>query len=760
MRTFIPMLLAAGLALPLWAEEDLGAVAYHQALLDLGTDLRLMCVAAHPDDEDGSTLAMYRKKYGYKTFAVIATRGEGGQNEIGPELYNELGVLRTHEMAAAAAVTGAELLFLDYAEFGYSKSREEALNIWGHNESLERMVRVIRQARPDVIITHHGPTGGHGHHRGVGLLLQEAFLASADSTQFPEHLDEGLTPWQTTRLYVRDRGGGASAVTNDVGELDPIRGKTYTDIAWEALALHKSQGMALWDRGLTGRDQKHYALVMEHTTDATSSGHVPPPGGALFDGLRDRVDEARRNASTSQQPPGALLPTALAKAQADPAWNRLAAVAAGLRLEGRLSDSTLVPGQTAQIQLVLTDFGAMDASDVTFSLEFAPWFDAHGGRPIEINIERNQQAEATLPFCAHSAPSWTLPHAPHLFDDHFFVPQITAIASIQCEGETVELRLPLYVDWAPPMAVTSVAPRYLARLGTDRQVRVEFMVSNYQPGASEGLLRFSASSPLILETESSDVAFRKEGEERVAPVVVSLPRGIEPGDYTVTATLDGSGESHEALVRVVDFSVPGNIRVGVVQSYDDTFVTTLDRLHVPHEALTEEDFTADKLDEFTAIIVDIRAYMVRSDLRANNRAILDYVKRGGTALVMYQKTFDWENEYSPYPINLSRNRVTVEDAPITILEPGHPLFRKPNMITAPDWDGWLQERGLYFPRAWDERYTPLVATADPGEDIAPGSCLIAEYGEGVYFYTALGWYRQLRDLNPGSLRLFANMLAL
>ena len=256
------------------------------------------------------------------------------------------------------------------------------------------------------------------------------------------------------------------------------------------------------------------------------------------------------------------------------------------------------------------------------------------------------------------------------------------------------------------------------------------------------------------------MSFAHEGDERVVPVVASVSNTIQTGDYHVRGSLDKSGDQYDALVRVVDLKLPANIRVGVIQSYDDTFVKTLERLGVPHKALTIEDFTPEKLDQYTTIIVDIRAYLVRKDLIANNQALLDYVKRGGTAIVMYQKTYEWKPEYAPYPLTVSHNRVTVEEAPITLLQPDNPLFNTPNKIVPSDWDGWIQERGLYFPSKWDSHYTPLIETNDPGEHLPPGSCLITQYGKGTYFYTTLGWYRQLRELHPGVLRVFANMLAL
>jgi hypothetical protein len=202
------------------------------------------------------------------------------------------------------------------------------------------------------------------------------------------------------------------------------------------------------------------------------------------------------------------------------------------------------------------------------------------------------------------------------------------------------------------------------------------------------------------------------------------------------------------------------VRVGVITSYDNVIMETLTRLRVRHEAIVQGEITPARLKQFDVVIVDIRAYLAREDLVANNQVLLDYVKHGGTAVVMYQKTYEWKPEYAPYPIHVSRNRVTVEETPIEVLVPDHPLFNTPNTVVPEDWLGWVQERGLYFPDKWDDHYTPLICTNDPDEDIPPGSCLICEYGEGTYLYTALVWYRQLREAHPGALRLFANMLAL
>jgi len=765
--SFILLFIAA--CAPATAEPGLGEVAFRQSLLDLGTDLRLMCIAAHPDDEDGATLAMYRKKFGYKTFAVIATRGEGGQNEIGPELYEELGVIRTHEQRGAAEVTGAELHFLDLPEFGYSKTLDETMEVWGHDEALGRLVRVIRQTRPDVIITNHGTRVDHGHHQALGQLTREAFDAAADPQAYTNHFDQGLEPWQPARLYLRSwRETGQDRIIN-ISELDSLRGKTYAEIAAEALSIHESQGMDFFIRYyLTGRPVVRYHLDNEHPGGVANAGAIPAPGGVLFKGLNDRVNQERRAMSQSTKPRDALAPELLARAHEGPAWNTAAATALELRLDATLEDTELVPGQTAPITATITDFGQEDARSIEVHVEVEPWFDTTIDTPndesppsFQSNFEADRTAAVEIPLTISPDEDPTIPHAENLFEPHFLEPQIRVTAIVDCGDHIVTLHKDLYAEVAPAVSVEALDRGYIATSGEPFQRDMPILVRNHYPGSATDTLHVQ------IESESGatfldpiELAFSEEGEERVVNAPLTLPADSPTTTYTVTARIEKSGATASIPLRVVDVSVPIGVKVGVIETYDDTFVRTLEHLDVPHEKITMEDFNPERLDEFSVIVVDMRAYMKRPDLVANNQALLDYVERGGRAIVMYQKTFEWKPEYAPYPIHVSRNRVTVEEAPIKILEPGHPLFNYPNKITEQDWQGWIQERGLYFPNEWADAYTPLVAVSDPNEDIPPGSCLITNYGEGVYFYTALGWYRQLRELHPGCIRIFANMLAL
>lgn len=718
-------------------QSELGEIALRQAVLDLSTDLRLMCVAAHPDDEDPATLAKYRQKYGYHTIAVIATRGEGGQNEIGPELYNELGVIRTREMMRAAAITGAELHFLNLPEFGFSKSPDETFAIWGREETVRRLVRVIRKTRPDVIISNHGLQTDHGHHQAVGIALQEAIDAAGDAGQFAELAGEGLEPWQPQRLYLRSWEPTADSATIDFNELDSARGKTYAEIAASALDEHDSQGMQNFiDRYRSGTIQAHYVLTREKPHSDAVGEPVDASRGILFAGLQDR------NSLDSQRA----------------RRNRVAILQDELQLEVEPGDMRVIPGQTLSIAASLTDFGTPETQSVRFRIEPRPWSAITPPDDAVARMDGEKTVSATLSVAIPAETAITAPLADHLFDARFMEPQFDVVAEATAGTDILELRIPVTLEVARPVDIAFAGGPYLVRRGVDMHCTFNVLLTNNTAGPHSGAVVFSMSSGFIIDRQRAEFSFDSEGDQKIIPVTAVVGENLEPRDYILNGMVEGETEPHFGLARIVDVQVPDGLNVGVIQSYDDTFMNTVERLGIPHKALTIEDFSPARLDTFTTIIVDIRAYLVRPDLVANNQALLDYANRGGRVLVMYQKTQEWKPEYAPYPIRVSRNRVTVEDAPITVLAPEHPLFTTPNAIGEEDWSGWIQERGLYFPDQWAEQYTPLVACSDPGEDIPPGSLLYANVGDGDYLYCALGLYRQIRELHPGALRLFANML--
>ncbi len=750
--------------------QELGEVAFQQAMKDLGNDFRLMCVAAHPDDEDGATLAYYRMMHGVKTFAVIATRGEGGQNEIGPELYNELGVIRTREMKAAAEIEGATLHFLDLPEFGFSKTAEETLEKWGREVALERMVRTIRETRPHVIITHHGRMKDHGHHQAIGAILLEAFDVAADPARFPAHAQQGLKPWQAGRLYIRDFRGGEGTVPTTISALEPLRGVTIAEIAASALRVHESQGMKQFiDLLLSSHHQSYYSLVKTPNA-ATSSGPVADDHyGALFVGLPLPLEplalpftnraEARAALYTWLKGNAASKDGPLDEQERWHEANRAAIIASELRLTVTTKDTLLTPGQSLSLAVNLTDHGDPDALVAELELRQRHGLGQIGNHRLEIPFKASREGEGTFSFKIPTDATRTVPLAPRLFDSHFLEPQLEVTARVNCGDATLEMVTPVYVDIAESIALEFPGPPLLLRAGPGAPINVDVLVTNNDPEVRSEYISLAPPEGWQVSPERTSVSLTKEGGKRTVSFTLTPPATVAAGDYVAVAQIPGSPSRTEVRLRAVDFQLAENRRTGLIQGYDTTFSTTLLRMGAPFALIGANDYRPDFLDSFDTIIVDIRAYQYRPDLTANNAALLDYVHRGGTLIVMYQKTFDWSPDFAPYALTLSNNRVTREDAAISLLAPDHPLFRSPNAIQPVDWDGWIQERGLYFPDTWSEEFTPLIQVADPGEDVPSGSLLVAQYGDGHYVYTALAWYRQLRELHPGALRCFANMLA-
>src|SRR5215216_785736 len=415
----------------------------HQALLDLTSPWTVMCAAAHPDDEDGSTLTILRRKYGIHTVSLFSTFGEGGQNAVGPELYEDLGVIRARETMAAAEVQGSEPHFLGFRDFGFSKSAEETFRAWGEKELLRRMVLQIRLLRPDVIITNHDTTSGHGHHQATGQIVLQAFDAAADPKQFPEQLAQAGA-WQVQRLFVRNRGQaeGASVVTLDPNETDPVRGTTYAQQALSGLQKHATQGP--WPKTVPagGARPIRYSLVKQapNSPALPANAKTPIDGLVLPEGvtsklvaptiekkplteLTDRrlevlvalLNAKRRGAFTVPKEVVATDPHrfSLMSSRLDHAIAATASVSIGLNPE----DAVLVPGQEAQLAAVVTNGGVADIQ--IKQLKFS-------GLGVNKNLEA---AEKMLPGTDTSAEvkvaipktaTLTVPSSEHLYDRRLF----------------------------------------------------------------------------------------------------------------------------------------------------------------------------------------------------------------------------------------------------------------------------------------------------------------------------------------------------
>ncbi|GIV59848.1 MAG: hypothetical protein KatS3mg043_0937 [Rhodothermaceae bacterium] len=708
--------------------------------------LVVMNLAAHPDDEDGRTLTYYRHAKNAVAYSVIFTRGEGGQNEIGPELYEALGALRTEETERAARHLGTQVFFLNFYDFGFSKQADEAFEQWGGRDHVTaRLVYLIRKLKPDVLFTNHdtvtvGPRRQHGQHQAVGLAAYDAFALAADPSYHPEQLrEEGVDLWQPKRLFLRLWRGpadGAYDVAVPVGATDPATGRPYYERAIAAIEEHASQGMGLFADRL--RTDAAYFVLLRSATDAPLdpadlAGNLAPNTAARPD-LTYLIDAGR----VPSLPAGTLT----------------------------LDDDVAVPGQHLRLRWQAGSLpeGRLrwvftGAADTTLHLD--------GGMPGTLTLRLDPGATPTVPKKVYQYARFT---------NH--PPVVYALYAAGADTLLAAGYLPLEI--APPVHVEATREAVRLHPGTNhlplharvfdpqaRHLTLEATVTRDDDGAVIG--------------QTATTFAPAAGGRADTTLTLRLPAGLAPGDYTITFTariapalLPVEPARARLPGRVFDVAVPEGLRVGVVQSYDNTLTQALTELGVEHVLLDSLALAHGDLDGLHTIVVDIRAYLVRPDLRAHNDRLLEWVRRGGHLIVNYQKTFEWNPDaddpfvpgrknpghFAPYPLVLSRDRVTREDAPVTVLHPELPLFHRPNEITGTVWEGWVQERGLYFPGRYDPAYTELFAMSDPGEPPLRSSTLLASYGTGTYLYTALVWYRQLKNYHPGVYAFFANMLSL
>ncbi|HEX8889140.1 MAG TPA: PIG-L family deacetylase [Pyrinomonadaceae bacterium] len=793
------------------AASEAENVELYQALLDLQNPWTVMCVAAHPDDEDGATLTILRRKYGVHTVTVFSTYGEGGQNVVGPELYEELGAIRARETEEAARVQGSEPYFLGLRDFGFSKSADEAFRFWGHDEALRRMVLKIRELRPDVIITNHDTVTGHGHHQATGRLVLEAFDAAADPQRFPEQLRNGVTTWQVKRLFVRFQFEGSGSkqaeeeatrtgkiVSINPNERDAVRGTTYAEQALQALQHHATQGP--WPKTLPpgGRPPIRYRLARE----AKDAAPLPANAQTVLEGLRlpQGVEEtllpqeakallplfsdksrqnvlsalinARKNglfaahAVTNDQPRFRLMQERLSHALA---------AASGINTMLITSNKVLIPGTTTKASLNINNFGSRPARIESISLR---GFEQPGKANLPKTLAPGETVIIELQSSTPRTANITVPAAEHLYDGKLFGEELAASVNVSLDGATFPVEAKTQIDVAPAVEITSITPSpFVVTSGTvNKPTTFSVHVINHQQERFNG--KIVAGNP-VNHNGVFGSAFTLEPNQALELPVTFEPqfhgsaerggfKAVEnPIRFIVMRADLKSGVSQRNVPAIYSHAlVAPNLHVGYLPSFDETLKHSLSALGVDAKELTVDDVRAGDLSSYQTIIIDNRGYQAHPELIAANSRLMDYVKAGGNLIVFYHKNNEWNPDpqrnrpqLAPYPITLGGLRVTDENAPIEFTEPQNPLLNYPNKITAEDFKGWIQERGLYYPQDWDAHYSAPLSMNDPGEQPLRGGLLVADYGSGHYIYTSLVWYRQLRAGIPGAYRVLANMIS-
>ena len=856
-----------GIPLP----QDRGTAGTLAALQRLPVFVRVLQIVAHPDDESAGSLVWLSRKAHARTAVFSFTRGDGGQNVLGNEKYEAMGLLRTGEYLAACEVYGAELYFgLEY-DFGFSKTAEETFSKWGHEESLEELVRFIRTWRPTIVISRFQgtPADGHGHHQAAGILAREAFSASADADRFPQQLRQGLRPWQARKFYVSQSGGGRGSeadatwtVRVPTGDYDPVLGLSYREIGAQGYRNHRSQGNAAAFASPGPADEffrlaKSTTELKEKETSFFDSIDTTLPAIADLAGkdqssvlfLRNSLAEAQRAAEEAidrfvpehpERSAGAvargtaILAEALLRLQsaAVPADTRVllketleekladfqAALAGtlGVRLVAQADSPAGVPGGKVPINLTFYDRGPESLELGKVSLQWSdgtPVTSAGTATPNMLAAGQSARVGYEVgipPDWPVTQPYWYLesPKAarykarptPNPFAP-FGPPVLCARVSYrygQAEGVLEEavtspvadpLRGLSFPDFQIVPAVSlSVDPGLSVVPLSSRAQSREFRVSvlNNDPRGVRGTVQFTVPGGWHAAPPESSFELSKAGEAYSTRVSVQAPPDNPKADYELQASAYCGGMRYEQGYRVViaagdwsrnlyspsrarlevfDLKITPGLTVGYVTGAGDDVPDALRQLGASVQMLNDDDLAFGGLGRYSAIVTGIRAFNVNTALRSHWQRLLDYVSRGGTLIVQYNTPLSRGPQspfpYAPYPLsNSASERITDEDAPITILEPQNPVLTTPNKIGPSDFDGWIQERGLYFMTQWDPRYIALFSGHDAGERPARGGMLIARYGKGYYLYTAYAWFRELPAGVPGAFRIFANMLSL
>lgn len=898
--------------------EHEGAAALGLALRRLGTTQRVLMIGAHPDDENTAVLSALALGAGADVAYLSLTRGEGGQNLIGPELQEGLGLIRSEELLAARRLDGARQFFTRAYDFGYSRTADETFEHWPRDAVLADVVEVVRRYRPDILISVFSgtPADGHGHHQVSGILARDAFLVAGDASRYADQIARGLSVHQPTYLFQAVwRPRGDEPLSMSTGDYDPLLGRSHFQIAMASRSRHRSQDMGQ-PEPIGPRQIELVVLAGDHpaSVPGTPSGAGRPRsqrdtgGASLFAGLDTTLSQLAARTGSSQREtatpahvaalrryetqvgvardsfnPLASGSTARILGQASVELTRADSIAAhadagevrraiadereklddalwtaaGLVVDAQADAARAVPGEELGLALSLWNGGSSTVYVETLEPALpSGWEVLEAGDSQRSSVDRGRltsgeplppgavvhrrfvvrvpaAAEPTEPYYLREPRHGDLygwPDDPAVRGLPFEPPTVNATASVIIEGKAVdrvtevvhveidkalgERRRPILVVPAidvavsPPFAIVPLAettadgdaPSAGARRGGDddgvgrvasgrdtegsaaRAITVE--VSSEASDPIAGTVRLEAPAGWRVDPASVPVTFNRRGDRRELRFTLQPPGSPTIGQYAVRAVFETAGgrrydRGHavieyphtrprtlyrDAITHISAFpvAVAGGLRVGYIEGAGDDGVLALRQLGAEVTPLDTESLARGALSRFHAIVLGVRAYEVRPDLITHNDRLLEYARGGGTVIVQYNKYEYVDGGFAPFPLTMARphGRVTDENAPVGLLDPGHAVLSWPNRITRADFDGWVQERGLYFADTWDESYTPLLEMADPGMEPLRGGLLVARTGEGWYAYTGLALFRQLPERVPGAYRLLANLVSL
>lgn len=782
----------------------------------------VLYMAAHPDDENTRIITYLANDELATTAYLSMTRGDGGQNLIGAELRDQLGLIRTQELLAARRIDGGHQFFSRANDFGFSKSATETFQIWGKQEVSEDVVRVLRQFKPDVIITRFPPDerAGHGHHTASAVLAQEAFDLASDPAAFPATAQE-FGVWQVKRLYTNTgrwwnntiNENTPGVITLDVGGYSTLLGKSFTELAALSRSQHKSQGFG--SAGTRGRQVEFLEFIkgeqaQKNIFEGINTTWTRVKGGDKVKPLVEKVIREFNMEHPERSVPQLLLIRQQIQLIEDGIWKtrklaeteQLIQDCLGLFAEATALHYYASPGHPVSSMLEIINRSSVPVDVVSVTAP-ALSYDSSIAFALKENIPLQVKVNKVLPGSTYySDPYWLQqPHQDGLFQvtnkELIGRPEADAAVMFQVRvkvnGQPLELTVPLRYKWTDPakgelyrpMEVVPLVAVNLAESSMvfpDGQPRiVEVRVQSTNAANVSGTLQLMLPEGWVSSPETFNFTFAKTGAESVCRF--SVTPAAREGVFAIRAVarIDKEPLPFERSLKNISYdhfpiqtllppasfqAVRINIKkqgetIAYIKGAGDDVPAALRSMGYTVIEMKDDEVTLANLKNADAVVLGIRAVNTNERMDMIMPVLLAYTQAGGTLVVQYNTNFDLEtDQFAPYPLTISRERVTQQDAEVRLLKSDHPVLNFPNKITTYDFDGWVQERGLYFPNKWDTQYEAILSMNDAGEPARDGSLLIARYGAGYYVYTGLSFFRQLPEGVPGAYKLFVNLVSL
>ncbi len=785
----------------------------------------VLYVAAHPDDENTRLISYMSNHVKARTGYLSLTRGDGGQNLIGPEIRELLGVIRTQELLAARRIDGGEQFFTRANDFGYSKDPEETLTIWDKNEVLSDVVLAIRQFKPDIIINrfdHRTPGTTHGHHTSSALLSLEAFDLANDKSAYSDLLKDASI-WQPKRLFYNtswwrygsreafDKIDKSNMISVDVGTYYPLKGLSNNEVAALASSQHLCQGFGrLSQRG----SQEEYIELLkgDPLTDDdnifagidTSWNRVK--GGKAIGDILYEVEKSFNFNNPSQHIPQLLEAFKMLQNIEDTHWKTqkskelkaIIEMCAGLYLEVSGDTNWATPNEKINVDIEVLNRSNLsinlvslnNSSDLNISKNITLKNNVKYNFKEVIKIDKDESP--TTPYWlsekgtlgmykVNNSKLIGLPETPRIYKIDFNLminnmPLTITKPIIQrySKPEKGELYKPFEVI---PEASAKISEKVII-LDNDKQRDITVVVKAGRDNL-EGSVEVCHPNDWSIYPKNQKVNIKHKGEEQTLVFTIIPPKNESEGYISPIVTINDKLYTKE-LIEIAYDHIPFQTvllpseskivrldikkkgeNIGYIQGAGDVVPESLQQIGYNVLTIKPEDINAEMLSRFDAIVVGIRAYNVLDDLQFKQQQLFDFVKNGGNMIVQYNTSRGIKVDHlAPYDLKLSRDRVTNENAEVRFLKPEHPILNYPNKITQKDFEGWTQERGLYFPDEWANEFTPILSMNDKNESPKDGSLLVAKYGKGHYIYTGLSFFREFPEGVSGAYRLFANMLSI